>query len=347
MKLITPNFLNTIDTIDTINTNTINTKRRNSMKVINKIGMMSMMSLSAFIAQAQDVIIGNPSWPSASATANILKVVMEENLGLNVALQNGSNSLIFEAMDRNSMHVHPEVWLPNQQNLHDKYVEKKGTVVQNKNGVEAKQGLCITQKTSETHGIKSIYDLLDPAKAALFDTNGDGKGEMWAGQPGSASTSVEKIRAKSYGYDEFFELIETDTPVNWAALDAAVKAKKPYLFSCYTPHQVFSIYDLVFLDEPPHNAETWKVLQPTEDPDWLSKSSADSAWPIAYLYLHYAKSLEKNQPEAANLLANFKVDADILNKLSYSMVVDKKSAEDVAAEWVKNNSDIVESWLGQ
>lgn len=317
------------------------------MKVMKKASILSVLSLTSLVAQAQDVVIGNPPWPSASATANILKVVMEENLGLEVALQNGSNSLIFEAMDRNSMHVHPEVWLPNQQNLHDKYVKQKGTVVKNKNGVEAKQGICMTKAMSEAHGIKSIYDLVDPAKAAVFDTDGDGKGEMWAGQPGSASTSVEKIRAKSYGYDETFELVETDTPINWAALDVAAKAKKPYLFSCYTPHHVFSMYELVFLDEPEHNPDTWKVLQPTEDPDWLSKSHADTAWPIAYTHLHYAKSLEKDQPEAANLLTNFKVSADILNKLSYSMVVDKKSAEDVAREWVKDNSDIVESWLGQ
>ena len=37
--------------------------------------------------------------------------------------------------------------------------------------------------------------------AANFDTDGDGMGEIWIGAAGWASTNIEKIRAKSYGYD--------------------------------------------------------------------------------------------------------------------------------------------------
>ncbi|SIS67574.1 glycine betaine ABC transporter substrate-binding protein [Neptunomonas antarctica] len=317
------------------------------MKTIKALSAAVVLSLTGGLAQAADVVVGVPAWPSAAATAYILKVVMEDNLGLDVAMQSGSNAVIFEAMDRGSLHVHPEVWLPNQQNLHDKYVNENGTVVQNQNGVEAAQGICITKATSEKYNITSIYDLSDPDKSVLFDTDGDGKGEMWVGQPGAASTTVEIIKAKSYGYAETMNLVELDTPLNWAALDAAVKADKPYAFFCYTPHHVFAMHELVFLKEPAHNPDTWKVLQPTDSPDWLAESNADSAWDSAYLYVHYAKSLEKDQPEAAMLLKNFKLNADLVGQLSYSMVVDKKDPETLAHEWVLEHSDLVESWLGQ
>ena len=59
------------------------------------------------VAQAADVIIGVPNWPSVLATAHVLKVAMEENLGLEVELQNGTNPVVFEAMDSGAMHVHP------------------------------------------------------------------------------------------------------------------------------------------------------------------------------------------------------------------------------------------------
>lgn len=317
------------------------------MKTVKTLSAAAILSLTGGLAQAADVVLGVPAWPSAAATSHILKVVMEDNLGLDVAMQSGSNAVIFEAMDRGSIHVHPEVWLPNQDNLHQKYVKTKGTVVQNPNGVEAAQGICVTKATSVKHNIKSIYDLSDPDKSVLFDTDGDGKGEMWVGQPGAASTTVEKIKAKSYGYDETMNLVELDTPLNWAALDAAVKADKPYAFFCYTPHHVFAMHELVFLKEPAHNADTWNVLQPTDDPDWLTKSNADSAWDSANLYVHYAKSLETDQPEAAMLLKNFKLNSDIVGKLSYGMVVDKKDPEELAKEWVAENSSLVESWLGQ
>ena len=81
--------------------------------------MASAAIMAATPALAQEIVIGVPNWPSVAATANILKVAIEENLGLSVELQNGTNPIVFEAMDKGSMDAHPEVWMPNQQNLHD------------------------------------------------------------------------------------------------------------------------------------------------------------------------------------------------------------------------------------
>ena len=161
-------------------------------------------------SHAADVVIGVPNWPSVAATASILKVVLEDNFGLEVELQNGTNPVIFEAMDSGSMHVHPEVWLPNQTNLHDKFVKTRGTVRMNPNGVPSFQGMCVTKATADRTGIAQIADLADPDMAKNFDTNGDGRGEVWIGASGWASTNVEKVRAKSYGYDETMELVEMD-----------------------------------------------------------------------------------------------------------------------------------------
>ena len=202
-------------------------------------------------AQAADVVIGVPNWPSAAATASILKVVLEDNLGLEVELQNGTNPVIFEAMDTGSMHVHPEVWLPNQANLHAKYVETKGSVRMSPNGVPSFQGMCVTKATAERTGITDISDLADPDMAKNFDTNGDGLGEVWVGASGWASTNIEKIRAKSYGYDETMELLEMDEALAMADLDAAVAKDADHVFYCYTPNHMFALYDLEILDEPP------------------------------------------------------------------------------------------------
>ena len=131
-------------------------------------------------AMAADVVIGVPNWPSAAATANILKVIIEDNLGLEVELQNGTNPIVFEAMDKGSMHAHPEVWLPNQQNLHDTYRQaEKGTrSKKNPNGVAAFQGMCVDKATADAHDI--TFDRPDSDRSrqgsALFDSDGDGQG---------------------------------------------------------------------------------------------------------------------------------------------------------------------------
>src|SRR6056300_728780 len=207
------------------------------MKTLLKATLASAL-LSGFAAPAAfaaDVVIGVPNWPSVRVTAHVLKVVMEDNFGLEVELQNGSNPVVFEAMDTGSMHVHPEVWLPNQTNLHNKFVKEKKTVSVNPNGVAGDQAMCVTAGTAARTGISELAELTNPDMAKNFDTDGDGKGEIWIGASGWASTNVEKIRAKSYGYAETMNLKEMDESLALAEVDAAVAQDKNIVFFCYTP----------------------------------------------------------------------------------------------------------------
>ncbi len=307
-------------------------------------GLASVMAFGG-VAQAADVVIGVPNWPSVRVTAHVIKVVMEDNLGLEVELQNGTNPIVFEAMDSGAMHVHPEVWLPNQVNLNEKFVKDRKTVKMNPNGVAAFQGMCVTEGTAASTGIKSLSDLTDPEMAAKFDTDGDGKGEIWIGAAGWASTNVEKVRAKSYGYAETMNLKEMDETLALAEVDNAVAQNKPIVFFCYTPHHMFALHKLVVLEEPDYDAAKWNVIQPTDDPEWLEKSEAGVAWDLAYLHIHYAAALEESNPAAASLLANIKLDTDTVSSMTYALVVEKQDPEEFAKKWVADNGSLVDSWL--
>ncbi len=316
------------------------------MKKLNALMGSTMMAMAA-PAMAADIVIGVPNWPSVNATAHILKVAIEQNMGLEVELQNGTNPIVFEAMDSGAMHVHPEVWMPNQQNLHDTYVKDKASVSMNPNGVEAFQGMCVDQGTADKHGITSIEDLTNPDIAALFDSNGDGQGELWIGAPGWASTNVEKIRAKSYGYSETMELTEIDETVAYANLDNAIKAGDPWAGFCYTPHYVFALHDMQILEEPAYDAAKWNVTQPTDDPNWLEISDAGVAWDLAYLHVHYAKSLEDSHPDVAKMLSNVKFDTDTVSAMTYALVIDKEEPLAFAEKWVSENEDAVLGWMSE
>ena len=305
----------------------------------------ALLTAGVSSAHAADVVIGVPNWPSVAATASILKVVLEDNLGLEVELQNGTNPVVFEAMDSGSMHVHPEVWLPNQSNLHDTFVKTKGTVKMNPNGVPAFQGMCVTKATADRTGIKQLADLADPDMAKNFDSNGDGRGEVWIGASGWASTNVEKIRAKSYGFDETMELVEMDETLAMANVDAAVAKDENHVFFCYTPNHMFALHDLVILEEPAFEASKWNVIQPTDDPEWLEKSDAPIAWDLAYLHVHYASALEESQPEAAAILGNVKLTTDLVSGMTYALVVEKADPDEYAKQWVADNSELVDSWM--
>ena len=309
------------------------------------VGVAMLMAAMTLPARAADIVIGEPNWVSVKATAHLLKVIIEENYGLDVELQNANNPVIFEAMDKGSMHVHPEVWLPNQANLHKKYVKDKGTVLMNPNSVASFQGMCATKYTSDKLGITKISDLTDPDISKALDTDGDGLGEVWIGGTGWASTNVEKIRAKSYGYAETMNLKEMDETLALAEVDNAITQKRPIVFYCYTPHHMFVLYDLVILEEPAHNVDKWIVLQPTDDPEWLEKSSAPMAWDLTHLHIHYAAALENSHPEVASLLSKVKLDTDDVSAMVFALAIEKQDPLDFAKKWVKENSETVERWL--
>lgn len=314
-------------------------------KLFKTLAITTVTASFAMPAIAADVVIGVPNWPSVRITANVLKTVMEDNLGLSVELQNGTNPVIFEAMDSGSMHVHPEVWLPNQENLHNTYVKEKNSVRMTPAAVSADQYICVTKGTAERTGIKKLSDLTDPDMAKKFDTDGDGKGEVWIGAAGWASTNIEKIRAKSYGYAETMNLKEMDETLALAEVDNAIAQKKDIAFFCYTPHHMFSLYELVPLTEPAHDPSKWTVIQPTDDPEWLEKSDAAVAWSSANLHVHYAAALEKAHPAAAKMLQNFKLDTDTVSAWTYEVVVNKSDAGEYAKKWVAENGSTVDSWL--
>ncbi len=314
---------------------------------MNKIKALLATTATAMAgpAMAADIVIGVPNWPSVNATAHIMKVIIEENLGLEVELQNGTNPIVFEAMDSGSMHVHPEVWLPNQQNLHDTFVKDNGTVAMNANGVEAFQGMCVDKATADANGITSIDDLTNPDIAAIFDKDGDGMGEVWIGAPGWASTNVEKIRAKSYGYDQTFTLTEIDETVAYGELGNAITAGDAWVGFCYTPHYVFALHDMVVLEEPPYDPAKWNVTQPTDSATWLEDSSAAVAWDSAYLHIHYAKELEEAFPSVATLMSNIALDTEAVSAMTFALVIDGEEPLAYAQKWVAENEDAVLGWL--
>jgi len=313
-------------------------------KLITMTAVASALSFGS-VAKAADVVIGVPNWPSVLATAHVLKVAMEENLGLEVELQNGTNPVVFEAMDTGAMHVHPEVWLPNQTNLNDKFVKDKQSVRMNPNGVAGDQAMCVTKSTAERTGIVNLTDLTDPDMAKNFDTDGDGRGEIWIGASGWASTNVEKIRAKSYGYNLTMTLKEMDESLALAEVDNAVAQDKDIVFFCYTPHHMFALHELVILKEPAYEEAKWNVIQPTDDPEWLAKSDAGVAWNTAQLHIHYAASLEADQPEAAAMLSKVQLDTSIVSAMTFALVVEKQDPAEFAAKWVADNASTVDSWL--
>ncbi|MBZ9811110.1 MULTISPECIES: glycine betaine ABC transporter substrate-binding protein [unclassified Mesorhizobium] len=309
----------------------------------------ALLLMPATSALAADVTMPDPNYATATAVMNVIKNAAEQELGLEVStVTTTAVPVIWEAMSRNKgeVDIWPDVWLPNQQGLVDKYVKGASTVKLAQNGYEAKQGYCVTQVTVDKYHIKDVSDLANPDNAKLFDTNGDGKGEMWIGATGWQSTNIEKIRARDYGFADFFDLQVTDEAVAAASLDRAAKADKPWVGYCYSPHQNFARYKLAFLTEPKNDPAKFVVVQPNDDPQWFEKSKVSSAYADTTVHVAYAASLAQRQPDLTAALERMNFNPDDISKWAYAIIVDKKPADEVAKAWIKDHPDDVAKWFG-
>jgi glycine betaine/proline transport system substrate-binding protein len=167
---------------------------------------------------------------------------------------------------------------------------------------------------------------------------------MWIGAQTWSSTSIERIRANSYGYAETMTLLEMPEDVGMAAVDAAEATERPMVFGCYAPHAVFKLHDIVRLTEPPYDPAKWNIVLPSGDPLWLSKSSATVGWDTAHYHIAYATSLRKDHPEVVEFLDRIDFKPEEATEMSYALQVERQDPYEFAEQWVARNQARVEGW---
>ncbi|MBB5538730.1 glycine betaine ABC transporter substrate-binding protein [Rhizobium giardinii] len=297
-------------------------------------------------ANAQETVrIGDSNWPSIQAMAAVIREIADKELGLKAELVDATTPVILASMERGKgdIDVHPEIWMPNHESLvKDKIAN--GTIKLGPVAYEVRQGICISKWMQEKYDIKSVYDLTTPEIVKLFAPNG-GKPKFWIGPPGWSSTKTETVRARDYGYDQFFELSTVEENIMLVDLDKALKEEKPWISFCYRPHYLFSSDKLVMLNEPAYDPAKFKMVQPDENPNWLALSKIESAWPPVAIHIAYSTALEKRTPEFVKLITNLKVSTDEVGRWTYALAAEKQDPGAFATKWVADHKQEVDGWL--
>ena len=316
---------------------------------LNTLGLAAAVSFFALPAfAAEEVKIGLPSWTGAQAIGHVLGEIVTSRIGGQVEYVPGNNATIFQAMDqgKGDIDVHPDVWLPNQQSFTDKYVKDAGTVTLSQNAYEGNQGFCVSKDFASANSITDIADLGRPDVAALMDSDGDGKGEMWIGAPGWASANVNEVKVRDYGLLDFIEPIRAEEAVKTARIKDSIAKGEGYAFYCYKPHAVWFMFDVEMLTEPTFDEAKYTMIQPSDDADWYEKSSVATKDALKDVQIAWSNSLEERSPAIAEFFANFSLTADDVSGLAFEISANGKEPADAAKEWIAANSDRVDAMLG-
>lgn len=138
-------------------------------------------------------------------------------------------------------------------------------------------------------------------------------------EPGAGLTGLAHTALEEYDNLTGWELEESSTASMLTELDSAIDKEEPLVITGWTPHWMFSAYDLKFLKDPkgslggPENIQT-----------------------IARL------GLEEDMPEAYKILDAFEWELDDLQSVMYA--AQDIPFEEAAQDWIDENRDKVEEW---
>ena len=326
----------------------MNRKCGRSKKTTLNFAVATALLLISSVSMAERVAIGEFKYANYQAITHLIKALVEDRLGGEVEIVPANNAMMYAGMDRGKgeIDVHADVWIPNQRDFYEEYVVRRGTVVYSKHTYAATTGFCVPKYFAEEQNLTSVFDLARPEIAAMLDSDGNGKGEIWSGLPGSAQVAINHVKLRDYGLLISNERVEADFAVNYAALDDAVRKHKGYAFFCWAPDGVWLMHDLVPLEEPPHDPSCVKMVQPKEDPDWLEKSKITCADATKQVQIGYSKSLEERSPTITSLLAGIALDTETVSAWAFEIGSKKRDPAEVMKEWIANNPKRVDSWFG-
>ncbi|WP_202359576.1 glycine betaine/L-proline ABC transporter substrate-binding protein ProX [Mesorhizobium sp. 113-3-3] len=200
---------------------------------------------------------------------------------------------------------------------------------------KAMQGYFIDKATADAHHITSLDQMKDPAIAALFDTDGDGKANLIGCNPGWGCEAVIEHQMGAYGLRDH---INVDKGEYFALIANAIenyKHGKPIFYTAWAPEWTMSVLvpgkDVVFLNVP------FSSLPDVKNANTKWEDGRDPGFAYNDDYILVNKKFAEANPRAWTFLNGLRMPIEDLNAAMYRINSGENSAEQIdaiAKEWI-------------
>jgi glycine betaine/proline transport system substrate-binding protein len=138
-------------------------------------------------------------------------------------------------------------------------------------------------------------------------------------EPGAGITETTERALEEYDSLEGWELETSSTAGMMGQLDSAIDNEEPIIVTGWTPHYMFEMYDLKFL----------------EDPEGVYGEAE-------FVHTMAREGFEEDMPQAYAILENFSWEVEDMQ--SIMLAAQDVDFEEAAANWIEENQDTVDSW---
>ncbi|WP_125152814.1 glycine betaine ABC transporter substrate-binding protein [Clostridium rectalis] len=275
------------------------------------IGVLSVTALAGCTGTTKKnnktVKLGYVNWAEGVAMTNLAKAVLEDKMGYKVDLTMGEAGMIFTSVAENDLDAFLDAWLPvTHKDYMDRYKSDLDDLGTNYD--DAKIGL-VVPKEFNINSIEELNKVKDKVEGKIIGIDA-GAGIMKA-----SKKAIEDYKLN-------YELLEGSGPAMTTMLKDAVGKKKPIVVTGWKPHWMFARWNLKFLEDPKH-----------------------SFGDVESIHTVSRKGFKEDMPEVAEFLKNFKLDDLQLGTLMGLIEESNKDPLDCAKEWIKDNEDLVNSWI--
>ena len=297
----------------------------------------------------RDIVFGDLDWASAQFHSRVAQFILEEGYDCSTDIIPGSTLPIYNGMARGDVDITMEIWVPNVQEWWDEETAK-GTV--ESVGLaypDAVQGWFVPRYIVEgddapAAGLTSVSDL--PEYTEVFqDPENPDMGRFYNCIAGWGCEDANTRKLAAYGLDEHFTNFRPGTGgALAAAIESSILREQPIVFYYWGPTWVLGkIGDqVVQLEEPAYDAETWEAMMAADPP-----TSADvaTAYPVIPVEIGVNTEFAAEAPEIVAFLGEYGMSgADVSAALLYMQENDVE-ADEAALNFLRENEDIWTAWV--
>ncbi|XOI97766.1 glycine betaine ABC transporter substrate-binding protein [Paenibacillus polymyxa] len=259
------------------------------------------------------------AWDSEIASTNLLKYVMENELGYKVNALQVEAGPMWTGVASGDVDASPAAWLPlTHADYWERYKDQVDDLGANMTGVRT--GLVVPSYMTEVNSIADLETGAASSTPSASANVGEEVNHQIVGiDPGAGLMKATANAIKHYDLSNW-NLIEGSGAAMTASLDKAYKNEEPIIVTGWTPHWMFNQYDLKYLD----------------DPD-LIFGDAEEVHTVG------RKGIKEDHPVAYKFFSRFNWTADQMSEI---MVDIQKgvSPEEAAKTYAEKHPDQIEEW---
>jgi len=269
------------------------------------------------------------NWSASAVQAEILKILIEENLGNKVEILDIDENAMFAGLAAGDLDVNIEVWPSGVTPDEQAYLDDGSIVSLGELGAVGKIGWFVPDYVN----LSSWEDLKDPTVASTFATAATGsKGRFLGMDPSFSQYDGGIIKTLGLNFELQFSGSEAAT---MAEIEALAANKTPLIMYYWTPSGAVGKYKLK------------NVTLPTPTVDCAATpDTCDGDYPEDRLFKIASAKLQSKDARVLAFLEKFTMSTDDQLGFLAPVDIDGRSAAEVAREWVDANKAIWEAWLG-